>query len=398
MRFRFCLAGNIALGLARETFQRIANDIWHTKLRDVDGSHPLPKPGEDKKGDWNKVKVSVTRERIKFTLEGVVPIDIWPDADVTLDLRVKPKLGNGKLTFEIDTDIDVDTGFWGDVLAFTAGALLGFIIALFTGGLLLIPALGLGAVIVLEVVEHIVGEVFERRIVAKNNNGNLLTNRTCSDEIIKFAFPKASCDDGISLGALDAIPTSIPVFTDTNDLLFTRTVVVGANYDDITLDGKGLAIAGKCGPGNLFEPHVARLVESTYEQADLMKLKYRVSSSGLEVTLDFTEVMGRLAENELRPPIRVESDLGDPELDIPSGKLCCPCLTPTHIRRSDTIITRIKFDTGIELNMSDAVLLQDNAGVYLKGLELIHPSNANPYFRAPANETNTDNFEELSEF
>jgi hypothetical protein len=73
-------------------------------------------------------------------------------------------------------------------------------------------------------------------------------------------------------------------------------------------------------------------------------------------------------------------------------------LIPTHIRRKDTVITRIKFDTGLELNTSDAVLLQDNAGVYLKGLQLIHPKNYNPYFRAPANKTEADNFEELSEF
>jgi hypothetical protein len=175
-------------------------------------------------------------------------------------------------------------------------------------------------------------------------------------------------------------------------------VIVAANYDEITLDGKGLAIAGKSGPTELFEPQVARLVESIYEQDDLKKLKYKVPSSSNEVTLDLDEVMGRLAENELKPPVRVESELEDPVLDIPCGKLCCSCLIPTHIRRKDTVITRIKFDTGLELNTSDTVLLQDNAGVYLEGLQLIHPSNADPYFRAPANQTKADNFEELPEF
>jgi hypothetical protein len=73
-------------------------------------------------------------------------------------------------------------------------------------------------------------------------------------------------------------------------------------------------------------------------------------------------------------------------------------LIPTHIKRKATVITRIKFDTGLELDTADAVLLQDKAGVYLKGLQLIHPSNANPYFRAPANETKADNLEELPRF
>jgi hypothetical protein len=388
---------HIALGLARESFQRFANNIWHTELRDEDGSHPLPKPGEKKKGDWKRVKVSVTKERIKFTLEGEVPIDLWPDADVTLAMELKPKLVNGKLTFAIDTDLDVDTGFWGDVLAFTIGALAGFLIAIFTGGLLLIPAVGLGAVIILEVAEYIVGEVIERRIVAKDINGQQLTYQTCSEEIIKLAFPRPS-KDGISIGALDSIPTSIPVLSDTDDSLYTRTVVVAADYDEITLDGKGLAIAGKSQLAELLEPQAARLVESIYEQDELKKLKYRVPSSGDEVTLDLSEVIGRLGENELKPPVRAESNPDNSVLDIPSGKLCCPCLIPTHIRRKDTIITHVKFSTGLELKVSDAVMLQDNAGVYLKGLQLIHPVNANPYFRAPANTTKADNFEELPGF
>lgn len=388
---------HVALGLAKESFRRFANNIWHTELRDDDGSHPLPQPGEDKKGDWKRVKVSLNKHRIKFTLEGEVPIDLWPDADVSLELKLKPKLENGKLTFAIDTDLDVDTGFWGDVLAFTVGALLGLLIAIFTGGLVLVPALGLGAVIILEVAEYVVGEVIERRIVARDSDGRQLTHQVCSEEIVKFGFPQPT-DDGISIGALDAIPTSIPVFNDTDDALFIRTVAIAAIYDEITLDGKGLAVAGKSEPAELFEPQVARLVESTYEQDDLKQLRYTVPSTGDEVTLELDEVMVRLSDNELRPPVKAESELDDLVLDIPSGKLCCPCLKPTHIRRVDTVITRIRFDTGLELNTADAVRLQDNAGVYLQGLQLIHPSNANPYFRAPANQTEEDNFEELPEF
>ncbi len=389
---------HIALGLARTYFERFANNIWHTELRAPDGSHPLPKPGEEKKGNWKKVKVSITQKCIKFILKGEVPIDLWPDADITLELELKPKLVNGKLTFIINTDLDVDTGFWGDVLAFSIGALLGFLIAIFTGGWVLIPALGLGAVIALEVAEYIAEGVINRRIVVKDSNGRLLTYQTCSEEIIKFGFPKSS-DEGISIGTMDAIPSSIPIFNDTDDPLFTRTVVVAANYDEITLDGNGLAIAGKSELAELFEPQVARLVESIYEGDTLKALKYTLPSSGNEITLNLDEVMTRLVGNELKPPVKVVESMSEyPIVDIPSGKLCCPCLTPTHIRREDTVIKRIKFDTGLELNTSDAVMLQDNAGVYLKGLQLIHPDNANPYFRAPANQTKADNFEELPEF
>jgi hypothetical protein len=386
---------HIAVGLARGTFTRFANNVWHTELRDLDGSHPLPKPGQDKKGNWTKVTVSVTKRRIKFTLEGEVPISLWPDASVSLELELKPKLVDGRLTFSISTDLDVDTGFWGDVLAFTVGALLVLLVAIFTGGLLLIPAMGLGAIIVLEVAEHIVGEVVERRIVAKDSSGRPLTYQICSEGIVKFGFPKPT-KDGISIGVLDAIPSSIPVFSDPSDPLFIRTVVIASEYDAFILDRRGLVFAGKSGPAELFSPKVAKLVESIYQQEGLKRLKYRVT--GHEVTLDINEIIGRLAGSELQPPVRAEAVIEDRELLIPSGKLCCPVLIPTHIKRKATVITRIKFDTGLELDTADAVLLQDKAGVYLKGLQLIHPSNANPYFRAPANETKADNLEELPRF
>ena len=194
------------------------------------------------------------------------------------------------------------------------------------------------------------------------------------------------------------IPSSIPVFIDTDDPLFTRMVVVTANFDEISLDGKGLAIAGKSETAELFKPQVARLVESFYEQHELKQLKYEVPSTGNSITLDLDEVIDRLGSNELKPTVKVEEELEDPLLDIPAGKLCCPCLKPTSIRRDDTVIKRIRFDSGLELNTPDAVLLQDHAGVYLEGLQLIHPSNANPYFRALANQTKSDNFEELPEF
>ncbi len=389
---------HIALGIARESFKRFANDLWHTELRDADGSHPLPQPGQEKKGDWKKVKLSLNTKRIKFTLEGEVPIDLWPDADVTLELKLKPKLVNGKLTFSIDTDLDVDTGFWGDLLAFTIGALLGLLIGIFTGGLLiLIPSIAIGAVVFLEIGEFVAGEVIERKILANYDTGNIVSGLSCDDQIIKITYPKPS-DDSISIGVLDTIPTSIPVHVDEDDPLFNRMITVKAIFDEIELNGNGLAVAGKTEPSELFEIHVARIVESIYEGDKLMQLKYKVPATGSEAIIDVESVNERLNSNELKPPVKPRLLIDDPIFQIPSGKLCCPCLTPTHIRRKDSVITRIKFDTGLELNTQDAIKLQDSGGIYLKGLQLIHPKNGNPYFRAPANATTDDNLESLPEF
>jgi hypothetical protein len=388
---------HIALGIARESFFRFANNIWHTELRDEDGSHPLPKPGEDKKGNWKKVKVSVNKNRIKFTLQGVVPIDLWPDADVKLELELKPKIVDGKLTFSIDTDLDVDTGFWGDVLAFTIGALIGVIVAIFTGGLVLIPSFGLGAVIFLEIGEFVAGEVIERMIVAKDSDGKVISSLFCQNEVVKFASPKAS-DDSFSVGVFDAIPTSIPIHVDKDDPLYNRMVTVNSVFDEIQLDGNGLTVAGKSAPSEMFEPQEAKLVESSYAQDKLIQLKYQIPSTNNEMVLDLNSVFDRLKENELKPPLKHFPSIGDAIIQMPAGKLCCPCLKPTQIQRKKTIITRIKFSSGLELNTQDAVSLQDKAGIYLKGLQLIHPKDGNPYFRAPANETTEDNFESLPEY
>ncbi|MGQ1787237.1 DUF3892 domain-containing protein [Saccharicrinis sp. GN24d3] len=388
---------HVALGVARESLDRFANNIWHTELRDVDGSHPLPRPGEDKKGHWNKVAVSLNRDRIKFTLKGEVPIDLWPDADVSLEMKLKPNLVGGKLTFEMDTDLDVDTGFWGDVLGFTIGALTGFLIGIFTGGLILIPSLGLEAVIVLEIGEYAVGEVIERRILAKDTDGHMISGLICNNNILHFAYPTPS-EDGFSVGMLDAIPSSIPIYIDKNDPLFNRIISIKSVFDEIELDNNGLAVAGTAESFDLFEVQPAILEEAIYDGDTLKQLRYHGTVSSEDIVLSLEDVLERLGENELKPPLRSKVQIYNPVLQVPAGKLCCPCLKPVQIHRENTIITRIRFDTGLELNTQDAVFLQDHAGVYVKGLQLIHPKNGNPYFRAPANYTTEDNFESLPTF
>lgn len=389
---------HIALGIPRVSFERFANNIWHTELRDVDGSHPLPKPGMDKKGKWKRVKTGVSQKRIKFTIKGEVPIDWWPDADVDLEIILKPKLVDGKLTFSLDTDLDVDTGFWGDVLAFTIGALAALTIGLLSGGALLIPAVatGIGAVVFLEVGEYVAGEIFERMLTASDSRGRRIAGKMCDDHVVKVIVPKPP-DDGFSIGLLDALPTSIPIFVDQDDPLFTKTVTVKANFDEKEMNRHGLAVAGKSSIGEVFNPKVARLVESEYLNEELKSLKY-IKSGGEEVELSLEEVLDRLSTNDLKPPLKYFTVMGGVDLKLPYGKLITACLTPTHIKREKTVIKRIKFNSGLELDTQDAIKLQDNAGIYLWGLELIHPVDGNPYFRAPANESTDDNFEELPEF
>lgn len=160
-----------------------------------------------------------------------------------------------------------------------------------------------------------------------------------------------------------------------------------------------MAVAGKSKPSEIFEPIPAKIISSTYELDVLKSLTYHTISGNNVVTLDIGEVLDRVTNHsDLVPPLRIGDGPENPVLRIPAGKLCCPCLIPTEIERNNTIITRIKFSDGLELNTLDAVMLQDSAGIFLEGLQLIHPVDGRPYFRAPANSTTSDNFESLPEF
>ena len=83
----FLLAGqHIAFGMARATFARFANNIWHTNLRADDGTHPLP-DAENKRGDWAKVTMHPEAGKIRLKLEGDIPVDS-PLIDVVPDPHV----------------------------------------------------------------------------------------------------------------------------------------------------------------------------------------------------------------------------------------------------------------------------------------------------------------------
>ena len=61
-------------------------------------------------------------------------------------------------------------------------------------------------------------------------------------------------------------------------------------------------------------------------------------------------------------------------------------------------VANAHFASGLDLKVFEAVELQDVGAIILRGLQLIHPKNANPYYRAPANNEIEDNFESLPRF
>jgi hypothetical protein len=392
---------HIAFGMGKDTYQRFANNIWHTELRANDGTHPLP-DSTDRKGNWKKVSMWGSGGKIMIKLEGEVPIDLWPDADVTITLTLTPSVLDGNLSFSISTDTNVDTGILGDIFAFFAGGLaggiIGFVIGLLTGGLLAAVLVGaaIGAVvgvIVLEIAEVVVEGIVQKQINAKIN-GEPVASLHCNESgIVQIATPNS---DGFDLAVLDSIPSSIAIHTDitTQEPLYQRSLLVTSEYDEIAVDSNGFAVAGMSGTDERFQPLVVSLVAATYLNEELQSLRLR-ALNGVEQTLTKTEILSRASAGELKPPFKLFTKPGDSTLRIPEGKLACVCLKPVAIKQMTTVVEEIEFENGVRLKTPDVVMLQDAGALIVQGYQLIHPRDYSSYYRAKADFFKDNNFESL---
>lgn len=396
------LGKDIALGVGQTSWPRFANDLWHTRLRAADGTHPLPN-AEDKKGDWKAVSIASQSDRIKITLVGKVPIDLWPDGTVTVEIDLQPKLVDESLIFDMSIDTDFDTGLLGDLFGFLLGGIVGFIIGLILGGPLLGASIGaVVGVIAIEVVEYVVQGEINKRIVASLDGEAIQPQLRCVDGVVNELTPPSD-GDSLSIGIVDAIPKSIPVGSDFPDALYERTVVVRSDFDELAIDGSGLAVAGQAVAGEIFQPLTAQLVDTVRdvsigdEPGTLRQLVYRAEDNSL-VQLQVSDAVQRADEGELDAPIELSDPIPGASERIPAGQLATVCLQPVAIRRKESVITDFRFSSGAELRVHEAVGLQDGGVIILPGLQLIHPRNANPYFRSPPDSTEANNLENLPNF
>lgn len=167
-------------------------------------------------------------------------------------------------------------------------------------------------------------------------------------------------------------------------------------YDDVTVDTDGFGAAGLSGPNEISEPEVVSISSFDYVDDQLRSITYRRGSA--DQTLELQEVLDRVAESGLRPPLRIVPKPADASLHLPNGKLALVCLEPTRVRRKDTIIQEFEFGNGARLRVPDAVALQDAGAIVFRGYQLIHPRNYHPYFRAPADSFTANNLESLPTF
>lgn len=398
-----------AFGLGAVTMERFANDIWHTQLRADDGTHPLPDQDNDR-GEWARVTGRCRNGRLEFVLEGDIPvdsplIDVVPDPHVEITLTLTVTLDQGRLVFSIDTDTDVDTGLLGDLfgglVGAAAGAIIGLVVGLFTGGILFAVLLGAGigfvvGVIAIEVVEYVVEGIVQREIRARIDGQPVPDVLCCEGGVVQIATP--STDDGFNLSVLDSLPSSISVHDESpvGEPLFRQNLLVSTTYDDVTVDADGFGAAGTSGTLELFEPEVVAIRSFDYTGDRLESITY--DRGGTSQVLPLPEVLDRIAEVGVQPPLKLRPRPAEADLHLPGGRLATVCLRPTRIRRRRTIIEEFEFGNGARLRVPDAVALQDAGVIVLPGYQLIHPRGSQPYFRAPADPETDNNLESLPVF
>ncbi len=391
---------DMVIGLGIDTFPRLANDIWHTKLREDDGSHPFPN-ADDIQGSWKSVEVKPESGKIHMVLKAEVPvdspiIDVVPDAKITITIDLTPGTNNGNVNFSMKVDTDVDTGLLGDLFAFITGGLLGFLLGLAFGGALIGAGIGAFAgVIILEIAECVKNGEVRQKVLSSLEGEPIPPTLACQDDVVVEA--QVPQDSSLVDAFVSAVPQSIPIGTDKPEPIYERTVLVMNVFDEFQMDDHGMAFAAMVQPTERFQPLPAKLIDKQREEDQLKTLIYEAEDGTVqELTLE--DVLQRMQEAELKPPLHVLPLPDDAEVRRPEGRLPSLCMSATAIKRKNTIVRNIQFSTGLELKVPEAVALQDAGAIVLRGLQLIHPKNAHPYFRAFADKTTENNFESLPKF
>jgi hypothetical protein len=395
---------HIAIGISTNSLDRIANDIWHKQLTDEDGKHPFPDK-ENKMGHWKSVTIKESKygphnlSRLLVKLEAIAYvdtplIDIIKDPEITINIYLTPIINDGKLTFETEVTSDVEFGVFGSLIAAAIGGFIGI-------GLI-------GGVIILKVGESIIADT----VVTKKVKG-LISMKSHQfyapkDEVLHFA---TILGNGFNLGFLDSLPSSIPIHNDNPDLIHMRTIFVTNSYDTIIIDDNGLAIGGGTTITERYTPENAKLCDLIREGENIAELIYK-NKDGVESSFPIEEILERAKNDEVQEPLKAQEvkdvlkslnlGLADEDIEVlmykKDGKIPIVCLYPEAIKRENSIITNIRFSTGLELKTKETVFLQNSGVVILPNLQLIHTKNGGSYYRAKADNTTENNFESLPTF
>lgn len=333
---------SFVLGAPAETFRRLAANKWHSWAEaQPDGSFRHPLEGAD--GEYRSVNITGADGVLTIRITGEVEVPNWFNADLTIRYEARPRAkADGDLDVPVTlAEFDADTGLLADL-----------VVAL--GGLIVGAGMVVGGVIIYEVIEN-----------NKEDKGEADASKKTAEIAELF----------------DAIPHRIDVGTSHEDPLFDLQHWVAFLYRDADVDADGMSYAAVPEVRSTSVPTAVRLVDKRRDPAGasfagLASLTYEVVASGDRIELAIGDVLRRIANREL---MRVD-------------------VTPVAVRRRKTMITDLKFDSGIDLTVEETIALQSRRVLTVVGCQLIRPAGKRPYYRDVPDDDPTDNLEGLPPF
>lgn len=268
-------------------------------------------------------------------------IDNWFDADVTIRYEARPRVRDGALDIEVKlAEFDADAGLLGDLIAAFAGAFVGIGVV--------------GGIVVYELVENSREDEGEEKAKSR------------TDEITKL---------------FEAIPRAVDVGTSRSDPFYELVHWVAHRYREANVNADGMSYAATPDVVASPRPVAVELVDKTRGEgagsfAGLTGLVYRIIDLGVTQELPMAEVLRRIL----------------------AGELAKVMLQPSAVRRKNTIITELKFTSGVSFSVSEAIALQQRGVIAVVGCQLIRPRGKRPYFRDAPDADPSNNLESLPRF
>lgn len=352
---------SFAIGIGKKTFDRFESLFWHNlpEERHPDsGDYIKPiKDGDDIVGEIESLKVTLhespifsplEQDYIKIKVKGVYWIPFFPDADINIILHIIPSVQNGIITSESKIhSFDIDTGLFADFLAYIIVGIFGT------------PIGGIVAVCLLEDQES----AYERKY-----------------------HDSVPIDPGSLDSAFAAFPYKIEWDSpDDIDPFYSIHYSLINHVMDLKVDKNGLSYTGNGLIGYEYVPdNTVTIIDKTRGSGPqswngLLSLTYKTGSFG-DIILPIQEILQRLSNHQLA------------QVD----------LRITHIHRVDTVVVDVRFNTGLELHVSESTALQDERAlrpirsVHIHAYKKQDGTQVNAHYRAyPGPEID---FEERPEF
>lgn len=201
-----------------------------------------------------------------------------------------------------------------------------------------------------------------------------------------LGYEAAGAVEGEIGDAFLSIPDRITVSNDQRDPFFNCLYDLVNQYVEVKVDTHGMSLAGNVVLEAVNEPTDVMIIDKMRGQGanswnGLVTLTYHTQTHG-DIEMEIHEVLRRV-------PLREIARVG---------------MNPTHIRREESVVSDIRFSSGLDLFTSESVALQTIGALVVNGYQLIREYQkqngllVSAHYRARANDQLDDNFESLPQF